>query len=599
MQVAKLRSTVAALVGLLVIALPAVGRGSAVSADSLRLAAQRIRVKDFVGAEEILHKVLADKPDSAIAENLLGVCQAQTGRYDQAQKSFEKAIELNPRFPEPRVNLGNLLLGLHEETAALRQFKTALAIDPGILTRDADSYSAFNVLGLCLMDDGKYAEARRAFERSIRINPQFAPAHTNLGNAFVALKREGAALKEFLAAIAVEPKDVVALYNVGLIYGRQGKFDSAATYLSKAHGLAPEDKAMSVALAGAQISSGRKEAAETLIAHLKREGQLNPEAQEKLALLWLENGEPRKAVELIRDAAEVVPRFYKLGYQKGETDFENARYAEAARVLEAIRSLVVPDAAFHDLLGSIYYALDDPRKASDEFQTAVSVEPADPDHYFKLGMVFLKHRTPDPAIYVYETALKTRPEAPKLWLGLGLSYYFASRLQDAEQALRKALALDPQYEVAYVVLGDLFEQSGQVDDALGLFRKVIDIQPDLYLPYYYYGKLVSKQGGDRVGEAVEKLRKAVALNPVFPDAHYELGKALAQAGRTAEAIQELERSLELKPGLAQSHYQLGVIYRTLGDQSRSAEQFQLFEAASKKEQPEDLIQRLEVQIERP
>lgn len=391
----------------------------------------------------------------------------------------------------------------------------------------------------------------------------------------------------------------MALYNVGLIYGRQSRFDSAAEYLSAAHALVPHDKAMSVALAGAQISSGRREAAETLIAQLKREGQLSPEAQEKLALRWLENDEPLKAVELIQTATEVVPHFYKLAYQQAETDFENARYAEAAKVLEAIRSLVVPDAAFHDLLGSVYYALDDPKKASDELQAAVRLEPADPDHYFKLGMVFLKHRTPDPAIYIYETALKTRPDVPKLWLRLGLSYYFVSRLQDGEQALRKALALDPQYEVAYVVLGDLFEQSGQVDDALGLFRKVIEIQPHLYLPYCYYGKLVSKQGGERVGEAVEKLRKAVALNPAFPDAHYELGKALGQAGQTAEAIQELEKSLELKPGLAQSHYQLGLIYRTLGDQSRSAEQFRLFEAASKKEQPEDLIQRLEVQIEKP
>jgi tetratricopeptide (TPR) repeat protein len=594
-----LRSMVAALVGLLVIALPAGGKGSAVSVDSLGLAAQRVRVKDFAAAEEILRKVMVEEPDSAVAENLLGVCQAQTGRDEAARKSFAKAIELNPKFPEPRVNLGNLLLGLHEEAAAMRQFKAALAIDPGILTRDASSYSAFNVLGLCLADDRRYSEARRAFERSIRINPKFAPAHVNLGNTFVALNQEGAALKEFLTAIAIEPKDPVALYNVGLIYGREARVNLAAEYLSKANELAPEDNAISVALVGAQISSGKKEAAERAIAHLRKEAQLGPKAKEELAMLWLENDEPGKAVELIQDATEVAPRFYKLGYKKAESNFENARYAEAAKILEAIRSLAGPDAAFHDLLGSVYYALDDPRKASDELQEAVRLEPADAEHYFKLGMVFLKHRTPEPAIYIYETALKTRPDVPKLWLGLGLSYYFASRLQDAEQALRKALALDPQYEVAYVVLGDLFEQSGKVDEAIAIFGRVIEIQPDLYLPYYYYGKLASKQGGKRIGEAVEKLRKAVALNPTFADAHYELGKAQAQAGQPAEAIQELKRSLELKPGLAQSHYQLGLIYKKLGDQPRSAEQFRLFQAASQEERPEDLIQRLEVQIEKP
>jgi len=590
---------VTALVGLLVVGLPAGVKDSAASVESLRLATQKIGAEDFAAAEEILRKVLMEEPDSAVAENLLGVCQAQTGGYEAAKKSFEKAIELNPKFPDPRVNLGNMLLGMHEEAAAMRQFKAALAIDPGILSRDVTSYSTFNVLGLCLTADHKYVEARRAFERSIRINPKFAPAHVNLGNTFVALKQEGAALKEFLNALAIQPKDPTALFNVGLIYGREGKVNLAEEYLSKAHDLAPEDKAISFALAEAQISCGEKEAAEKTIANLKKEAQLGPTAKQGLATLWLENGEPGKAVELIQDAPEVAPSFYKLGYKTAESNFESGRYAEAAKILEAIRSLAGPDAAFHDLLGSVYYALDDPRKASDELQEAIRLEPTDPEHYFKLGMVFLKHRTPEPAITVFESALKTRPDVPKLWLGLGLSYYFASRLQDAEQALRKALALDPQYEVPYVVLGDLFEQSGRVDEAIDVFGKVIQIRPDLYLPYYYYGKLASKQGGKRIGEAVEKLKKAVALNPAFADAHYELGKAQAEAGQPAEAIPELKRSLELKPGLAQSHYQLGLIYKKLGDQTQSAEQFRLFQAASKEENPEDLIRRLEVQIEKP
>jgi tetratricopeptide (TPR) repeat protein len=593
-----LRAIVAAVLGLLVLAWPGGSKESAASLESLRLAAQKIRAKDFAAAEDILDKVLREEPGSAVAENLLGVCELQTGRYQAAQKSFEKAIELNPKLPEPRVNLGNMLLGLHEEGAAMSQFKAALAIDPAILSHNASSYSAFNVLGLCLADDGKYSEAQRAFEHSIRINPKFAPAHLNLGNTLLALKQERAALKEFLTALAIQPKDPNALFNIGLIYGREGKVSSAEEYLRKAHDLAPDDNAISVALAGAQISSGKKEAAESLITQLRQEERLDPKAKEELARLWLENNEPGKGVELIRDAPDAAPRFYQSGLRKAETDFENARYAEAAKTLEAIRTLATPDASFHDLLGSVYYALDDPRKASDELQEAVRLEPADADHYFKLGMVFLKHRTPEPAIYIYQTALKTRPDVPKLWLGLGLSYYFASRLQDAEQALRKALELDPRYEVAYVVLGDLFEQSGRIDEAIAIFARAIEINPHLYLPYYYYGKLASKEGGKRIGEAIEKLQKTVALDPTFADAHYELGKALAQTGRPEEAVRELKRSLELNPSLAEAHYQLGLVYKKLGDPTRSAEQLRLFQATNREESPGDLIQRLEVQIEK-
>ena len=94
------------------------------------------------------------------------------------------------------------------------------------------------------------------------------------------------------------------------------------------------------------------------------------------------------------------------------------------------------------------------------------------------------------------------------------------------------------------------------------------------------------------------LKKAIALNPSFAEAHYELGKALLQAGRINDSLAALKKSLDLKPDLAQSHYQLGQLYRKLGNPALASEHFRLFEATSKKEAPEDLIQRLDFQIEK-
>ncbi|PYT23692.1 MAG: hypothetical protein DMG58_27520 [Acidobacteria bacterium] len=397
----------------------------------------------------------------------------------------------------------------------------------------------------------------------------------------------------------MKPNDVLALKNVGLIYGRQEKFDLAMKYLEQARTLVPRDQEINVALAGAEISAGKAGEARRVIAALARAGQLAPKGRETLGLLWLDNGEPQTAVDLVRDDPALAAQFYKLGYERAETEFDAGHYQNARRILEAIRDVRTPDASFHDLLGSAYYAIDDPKKASQEFQEAVRLEPADPEHYFKLGMVFLKHRTADPAIYVYETALKSRPDVPRLWFGLGLSQYLASRLNEAEQALQKAIALDPQYEAAYVVLGDLLEQNNRTADALDVFRKAMEIRPDLYLPYYCYGKLAAKEGKENGADAIAKLRKAVSLNPNFPEAHYELGKALVQSGQTSEAIEHLKKSLELNPDLAQSHYQLARIYKKLDDQVRLSEHLRLFEETSKKAKPEDLIQRLEVQIEIP
>jgi tetratricopeptide (TPR) repeat protein len=565
----------------------------------LQIAAQHIETGDFVGAADLVRKVLAGNPNSSIAYNLLGVCLARAGDIEGARNSFQKALELNPQLAPAHVNLGKLLIRTLEEAAAIQQFKAAIAIDPEILIRDPASYSAFNIFGLCLMSDGKYEEARRAFERVIHINPRYVPAHVNMGNVLVALRRDAAALNEFLEAITMQPNDLLALKNIGLIYGRQEKFDLAMKYLERARRLAPRDLEINVALAGAEISAGKGLEARRVIAELVGAVELGPKNRETLGLLWLDKGEPQNAADLVRDDPGLAAQFYTIGYEKAETEFDAGRYQSTRKILEAIRDLRTPDAAFHDLLGSAYYAIDDPKKASQEFQQAVRLEPADPEHYFKLGMVFLKHRTADPAIYVYETALKSRPDVPKLWFGLGLSHYLAFRPKEAEQALRKALALDPHYDAAYVVLGDLLEQNSRPADALDVFRKAMQMRPDLYLPYYYYGKLTSKKGNEERADAIASLRKAVSLNPTFSEARFELGKALAQAGETSEAIQQLNKSLELNPDLAQSHYQLARIYKTLDDRVRSSEQLRLFEESNKKAKPEDLIQRLEVQIEKP
>ncbi len=555
----------------------------------LRSAAYQIKVKHFPQAERLLQQALAKNPRSPEANNLLGVCQAQVGDIEGARKSFEQAIALDEKFAPGYVNLGDLLLNAHDEAGAWKLFRAALAIDPLVLSEDPNSYKHFNIWGLYLMELRKYAEASEAFQRSIRVNPVFVHSHINLGHALLLSNREDMALKEFQTALAIEPKDSITHYDVGLIYARQGKFALAAKHLQQAHKLNPDDAAIASKLMIVELELGHRTQAQALLPGSGQWDSLGTSAREKLALLWLEKGDPATGAQVVRGDEEAVRDYYKSAYMRAEADLEKRQYAEAAKILETIRDLQQSDAAFHDLLGSIYYALGTPKQAFDEFQAAVRLEPADPDYYYKLGMVFLKNHTPAPAISIFQTATKIRPDVPKLWLGLGLSYYFASHLDQAETALREALALDPHYQTAYVVLGDLLYQSGRADDSVDLLRKALDLQPDWYLPYYYYGTIALRRGQENTGVVIEALRRAILLNPEFPEAHFELGKALARVGQNQAAIKELERSLDLDADLAQSHYQLGIIYRTLGNKQRASEQFELFTAAKKKSNPVDLI----------
>jgi tetratricopeptide (TPR) repeat protein len=180
-----------------------------------------------------------------------------------------------------------------------------------------------------------------------------------------------------------------------------------------------------------------------------------------------------------------------------------------------------------------------------------------------------------------------------------MSYYFASNIAAGEQSLRKAISLDPGSATAYIVLGDLLRQTGRFAEAATTLQHAIHLQPGSFAPYYYFGIVAEHLGKDDLKTAIVALRKAVLLNPKFAEAHYELGKCLAEAGEASKAIAELRTSLDLRPGLAGSHYQLGRIYQRSGETQLAREQFRLFAAASEKQHSHDLIRSLVVQVGKP
>ena len=65
------------------------------------------------------------------------------------------------------------------------------------------------------------------------------------------------------------------------------------------------------------------------------------------------------------------------------------------------------------------------------------------------------------------------------------------------------------------------------------------------MPYFYYGIAASHLGKAKLASAVAMFQKDSPLNPGFAEAHYELGKSLAEEGRFPEAIAELNKSLRL------------------------------------------------------
>ncbi len=586
--------TLIVLTWLLVVIMPP---GGFASQDFVQRATQEVAARQFVAAESDLRRALAKNPKSEAAYDLLGVCQVSTGHYAEARESFEECVKLNPKNISARVSLGKLLLYFHESGPALKQFEAALALDANVLTRNPGSYNGFNLLGLCRIDQHRYAEADRAFRRCIRINPNDPTGYINLGLTLVAMKEDAVGLKEFQTGLRLKPDNPVALLNVGLIYARQHNFATASLYLGRAHALAPENLRISAALAGAELSCGKVHEAKTLADELADQRDLSPAARESLALQFLSSGYPKTAVAIVRNQPGIAAPICRMAFQQAKTFYENGQSQKTIQIVNAFQVFSPRDPKLRALLGSAYYELGKPQAAAQAFQEAIRLDPQNADYYFRLGMVFLKYHTPQPAVYVFQHAVQSLPQSPELWFGLGMSEFFASGKGDGERNLREAIKLRPQYAIAYVVLGSLLRQTGRPREAAQAFQNAIKIRPNWYVPYYLYGKSASELGAPERAQAIAMLRKAIALNPQFARAHYQLGSVLEQAGQLEQAAAELKRSLQLNRQLASAHYRLGRIYVKLGDHAAANVQFHLFEIEREQETKYDSVQRLIVQIQ--
>ena len=102
--------------------------------------------------------------------------QFQTGDFANAEVSYRKAIEKNPRNPQAVYNLGNALLAQNKDSAAVVQFESAAKLETNPLRK----YQSFHNLGVICQSHKMYGEAIEAYKNALRLNPNDDETRYNL-----------------------------------------------------------------------------------------------------------------------------------------------------------------------------------------------------------------------------------------------------------------------------------------------------------------------------------------------------------------------------------------------------------------------------------
>jgi Flp pilus assembly protein TadD len=228
-------------------------------------------------------------------------------------------VQVVPRTSADLAVLGDDI-GRKTRTEDLAAYTKLLDGDP----KDPLRHDAVAILYL---QGGRVQEAAVHFRESLRLNPESAPAHYNLGTALSLQRRFDDAVTEFREAVHLDPDHAEAHNNLGAMLHVSGRLDEAAEHYRRAITLRPD----------------------------------NAQAQNNLGRLLSQQGRQAEAIACFRRALALDPDFaaalYGLAWIRATSDSATQDAKEAVRLAERADALTQHrDPPVLDVLAAAYAA---------------------------------------------------------------------------------------------------------------------------------------------------------------------------------------------------------------------------------------------------
>src|SRR5215813_4207705 len=153
--------------------------------------------------------------------------------FATAEKGFERAVELNPRYPAAHYFFGFFLalMGRYEE--AYTELQRALRLDPlsGVMHWG---------MGMVFWSSRRYDQAIEQAERSLELDPTFAGAHALLGWAYPHKSLHELAIASLRRAVQISQGATQYIGSLGEAYAKAGHNSEAQKILHQLNDLSKQ-----------------------------------------------------------------------------------------------------------------------------------------------------------------------------------------------------------------------------------------------------------------------------------------------------------------------------------------------------------------------
>lgn len=317
-------------------------------------------------AEAAWLAISKQEPSNAEPYAHLGLLEARQEHYPAAIRYYRRAFALAPGMPGLRLNYG---LSLFKNG----DFKSAIGMFEPLLKEKPEDQQLTVLLGMSHYGLGQYGSAVTylkaaekkdpqnltllltvaqsclwskdypcvldTFHQILALNAESAEADMLMGEALDEMKDHDGAIRQFRAAEKANPKEPNVHFGLGYLLWMKGQYPDAAAEFQAELDNDPQHLQAMLYLGDAKIQMGQPDDARPLLQKVVKMGPPNAMAHRDLGIIDADQGRKPEALAEFQAAIKIAPNDVNAHYRLGRLYRSMGKMTEAKAELEKASSL--------------------------------------------------------------------------------------------------------------------------------------------------------------------------------------------------------------------------------------------------------------------
>ena len=360
---------------------------------------------------------------------------------------------------------------------------------------------------LALEQQGRFPEARAAWENVVRAQPRNAQAFAHLGLLEAREERYADAIVHYRRAKLLNPNIPQLNLNLGLALFKTGSFSEAA------------------ALFQAELRKHQP----------KSSGAINPEVQ-RLTILsgmsYYGAHDYNAAIPFLKKAAVEDPSNLPIRLTLAHCYLWTRQWDATMGIYKEILAINPRSAEADMIAGEALDEKGDSAGAIEQFRAAVQANSQEPDVHFGLAYLLWSQKRYDEAVPEFNAELENDPKNYQAMIYLADTDVQQNQFLQAKDLLETAVRYQASVPLLHLDLGIVYSETGNRDAAIEEFNKAVKLEPDNVAAHFRLAKMYQSMG--KRDEAKAEFAKASSLNKKTDEGLYKR-IAEASAGPDSDA----------------------------------------------------------------